>query len=125
LDVINKKYIVQEGTIPMLFYSAVVSFVCSIPGAAITWVQPTYNELFSLALLGAGSNAILFCLLTSFKYIAASALSPYRYLELIMSMVVGYVYFHEIPTVISCLGSVIIIISTLYIAKKQMKSKGV
>lgn len=123
LDVINKRYIVKEGTIPMLFYSALVSFACSIPGAVITWTAPTGYEMLTLALLGAGSNAILYCILTSFKYIAASALSPYRYLELILSIVVGYVCFSETPTFMNCVGSFIIVLSTLYIAKQQMKSK--
>ncbi len=123
LDVINKKYIVKEGMIPMLFYSAIVSFLCSIPGAAAVWISPSYTDLLILGLLGLGSNAILYCILAAFKHIGASALSPYRYLELILSLSVGYIYFNETPTLINCIGSLIIVLSTLYIAMHQAKSK--
>jgi S-adenosylmethionine uptake transporter len=120
LDVVNKKYIVQEGIIPMMFYSALVSLFCSLPGSISAWQQPSFNELFNLALLGVGSNAILFCLLTAFKYVNASALSPYRYMELIISVTVGYIYFSEIPTLVAALGSTIIVLTTMFVARQQM-----
>lgn len=121
LDIINKKHIVQEGTIPMLFYSALISFICSLPAASMVWVQPSQKELISLALLGAGGNAILYCLLNSFRHIAASSLSPYRYLELIVSISMGYFYFNEVPTFIACMGIVVVVLTTLYITNYQLK----
>jgi S-adenosylmethionine uptake transporter len=123
LDVINKRYIVQEGMIPMLFYSALVSFICSIPAASFVWNWPSGMDVIKLALLGIGSNAILYCILQAFKNIKASDLSPYRYLELILSLTIGYIYFNEIPSGIAAIGSLVIVCSTFYIAKHQSKSK--
>lgn len=123
LDVINKRYIVREGMVPMLFYSAVVSFLCSIPAAVSVWNSPSAPDIMKLALLGIGSNAILYCILEAFKNINASDLSPYRYLELILSLTIGYLYFNEIPSGIAAIGSLIIVFSTFYIARHQSKSK--
>ena len=51
----------------------------------------------------------------------ASAVAPYRYLELVLSGVFGYVIFSEIPEITMYVGAAIIIPTTFYVGYKQMK----
>jgi S-adenosylmethionine uptake transporter len=115
-DIFNKRMVKKESILTMLFYLAMGISFCGVIPTAMIWIKPTSTELFYLFCLGAGSNAILFCLLKAFSTRDISALAPYRYVELIFSSIFGFFLFHEIPPESVLLGSVIIIASTSTIA---------
>jgi S-adenosylmethionine uptake transporter len=123
LDIINKKYVTQEPMLCMLFYATLVASVLVYFPAARTWRTPTGHELLWLLALGGGSNLILYFLLRAFALSDASSLAPFRYLELLISMSVGYAFFQELPSSYSYLGAAIIIPCTLFIGYYQSLSK--
>ncbi len=122
LDIINKKFVVQETMIGMLFYSALVTTLLGIYPAYKVWVEPTTRELLFLALLGVGSNLILYFILKAFKLIEASSLSPYRYLELVFSASIGYLLFAEVPVITTLIGCTVIVPANFYIAYFNLRS---
>lgn len=122
LDVLNKKYVVKESTISMLFYSAVFTTLFGLIPAYYVWVPPTAKELLILFVLGAGANMLLYCLLKAFALIDASAVSPYRYTELFISAGFGFAFFQEIPTTSTLIGACIVVPSTMYVA--YIESRG-
>ncbi|MBY0580645.1 MAG: DMT family transporter [Rickettsiales bacterium] len=117
LDIINKKYIIKESMLSMLFYSSLVTTIISMIPLIYNWKIPTFEDLFLLLILGSGSNAILFCLLKAYKIITVSSVAPLRYLELIFSIILGNIIFHEIPKNHLLLGAAIIIPSSFYIIR--------
>ena len=125
LDIINKKFVIKESMISMLFYSAIVTTILAYPFALQHWVTPTIEELYLLCILGASANLILFFLLKAFAIVDVTALSPYRYFELIVSAIIAYIVFLEIPEESTIWGAIIIIPSTLFIiySEKQELSK--
>ena len=50
-----------------------------------------------------------------------TALAPYRYFELIVSAIIAYIVFNEIPTDETLWGALIIIPSTLFIIYSEKK----
>lgn len=123
LDILNKKFVIKESMLSMLFYSALVTTLLSIIPALIYWQTPEISDLALLFVLGAGSNFILYCLLKAFARVDASAVAPYRYLELVLSGLVGYTLFREVPGMYMLAGTLIIIPTTLYIGYGQLKLK--
>ncbi|UAT42891.1 DMT family transporter [Anaplasmataceae bacterium AB001_6] len=97
LDVINKQYLVKEPFIVTLFYSSLFTFLFSVPGTVEYWTIPVQSDLLILFLLGISANLLLFFLLKAFSLADATALSPYRYLELMFSLILGYLIFNEMP----------------------------
>jgi S-adenosylmethionine uptake transporter len=123
LDIINKKYVNHEPRLCMLFYSSLIAMVLvSIP-ATLNWRMPTLHQLVWLLVLGGGSNLILYCLLQAFSLANASALAPFRYVELLISMIVSYSFFQEMPDKYSYIGAAIIIPCTLLIGYHQSRLK--
>ena len=123
LDVINKRYVTQEPMLCMLFYSNLVAkLLLAWPGLSAGPI-PSKHALVWLLALGVSSNLILYFLLKAFTLASASSLAPFRYLEWVISMLVGYVLFQELPTARSYLGAAIIIPSTLLIVYAQRQSK--
>lgn len=121
LDILNKKYVVQESTLSMLFYSAAFTTILGFIPAYMVWVAPTSQEFLILFVLGAGANLLLYCLLRAFALIDASAVSPFRYTELFISAGFGYLFFTEIPTLSTILGACIVIPSTMFVAYQESR----
>ncbi|CAJ1415433.1 unnamed protein product [Effrenium voratum] len=121
LDIFNKKYTASETVTSMLFYgslaTAAISAVRAIPG----WVPVTGSQLGLIGCLGIGANFLLYCLLKAFKYVDASATCPYRYTEFVLSAIVGFFAFKELPSSSTLLGSCIILPSVIYTAYAETR----
>ncbi|WMT84917.1 DMT family transporter [Wolbachia endosymbiont of Listronotus oregonensis] len=122
LDILNKKLVIKESVISMLFYSALMTTVFSTPPLLFYWHMPSLLELVLLLILGINSNLILLFMLKAFTLTDATALAPYRYIELIISAIVAYVIFNELPDKSALYGTLILIPSTLFIAYSEGKA---
>ena len=121
LDIFNKKFVIKESMISMLFYSAIITAILAFPFACYYWITPTIQEIMLLFVLGISANLILFFILKAFTCADATALIPYRYLELIMSAGIAYIVFLEIPSTSTIYGALIVIPSTLFIIYSEKK----
>lgn len=119
LDIINKKYVTREPIYAMLFFSNLIAAFCMLPVAYCYWQTPTLSQLLVLGILGIGSNCILYFLLRALALSHASSLAPIKYVELVVSILFGYLFFQEWPTFNTCLGAGIIIPCTCFIAYYQ------
>ncbi|MEM6902176.1 MAG: DMT family transporter, partial [Pseudomonadota bacterium] len=55
----------------------------------------------------------------SARYAEASQTAPYRYVELILAAILGFVVFGEVPATTTYIGAVIIAGSGIYIAHRE------
>jgi S-adenosylmethionine uptake transporter len=118
LDIINKMLINDgEKTMPMLFYSNVFSalFAFFAPGVEFSIEG---NDIMLLFILGVGANLILFFIVKAFTIAKASFLAPIRYLELVISALVGSLFFSEGLSVNIVAGGLMIILASLLIDKR-------
>jgi drug/metabolite transporter (DMT)-like permease len=109
----------QETPLGMLFWFGVFAVVLSIPGALHGWQWPTPPEmlwLIAVGVLGALSQSFW---IRAFRAGEASAVAPFDYLRLIFAGVVGILLFSEWPTVWTLTGAVVIVASTVYIARRE------
>lgn len=121
LDIINKKFIVKESMLSMLFYSALVTAILALLPTISCWQTPNLQELTLLFILGASANLILFFILKAFALIDITAIAPYRYLELIISSLAAYFVFNELPEKATLYGALVLIPSTLFIIYSEKK----
>ena len=121
LDIFNKRIVIQESMISMLFYAATITALISLPFALHNWIMPTMHELVLLFILGIGGNLVLFFILKAFTYADATAMSPYRYLELLSSTIIAYIVFEEMPSESTIYGALIIVPSTFFIIYSEKR----
>lgn len=121
LDIINKKFVIKETMISMLFYSAIITALIAFPFALAEWETPSFKDLVLLFALGASANLILFFILKAFAMADATALAPYRYIELVVSAIIAYIVFKEVPSETTLLGALVVIPSTLFIIYSEKK----
>ena len=122
LDVLNKVFIGKESFWARIFYTAAITAILAAVPAALVWTAPTAMQLGLLIVLGGGANLLLFCLLKAFSLVDVSALAPYRYLELLLSILVGYIFFAEIPATSTIAGALAIVPATAFITWKEQQS---
>lgn len=122
MDIINKKFIIQESMLSMLFYPALIAAALSLITLIKYWQTPTFYELSLLFVLGASGNLILLFILKAFALTDATALAPYRYLELIISATAAYFIFNELPEQSTFYGALILIPSTLFIIYSEKRA---
>lgn len=98
----------------IVFYFCLLSSIMLIPFVVIEgFVIPDAREL--LALIGIGTFAVTAQLFmtNAYKYAPASELSIYNYVEIIFSLVWGFIIWSELPDLISLSGALLIIIAGL------------
>jgi S-adenosylmethionine uptake transporter len=113
--------VVTENTQTMLFYFAIGTTLITLVPALMVWKTPSWYQLGMLALLGIGGNLIQVCMIRAFSATDASALSPFRYVEFVFSALFGFLFFFEIPTMVTLAGAAFIIAGTAYISYYETK----
>ena len=83
------------------------------------WVKPTLNQWSLMAGIGVFACIGNLFLILSLKYADASKLAPLGYTEIIPNVIIGYYFFSELPDNWTYLGLFIIVLSGLYISKRE------
>jgi drug/metabolite transporter (DMT)-like permease len=91
----------------------------SLATISFGWVTPT--PLQAVFLVGAGiSGGIAQILLTeSYRHADMSVVAPFEYSSLLFSIVIGFIFFGDVPTVYMLVGSVIVVGSGLFIIYRE------
>lgn len=123
LDILNKKLVSQESTLSSLFYTSFFTAILALIPACITWKnQPSLVDIGLLFWLGIGANLLLFCILKAFCFIDVSATAPFRYVELVLASVLGYLFFGETLSVNTIIGAAVIIPSVILLVKSEINA---
>ena len=83
------------------------------------WVAPTLNQWSLLGAVGVFACIGHFFLILSLKYADASKLAPFSYFEIVTNIIIGYYFFSDFPDNWTFLGLFIIVISGIYIARRE------
>ena len=83
------------------------------------WVKPTLNQWSLMAGIGVFACIGHLFLILSLKYADASKLAPLGYTEIIPNVIIGYYFFNELPDNWTYFGLFIIVLSGLYISRRE------
>jgi drug/metabolite transporter (DMT)-like permease len=108
-----------ESSSTMLVMVTIWGSVLLVVPAIVLWQPPTAVE-WALA-LGLGSLATMgqYCIIRAYTAGEATAVAPFDYLRLPFSVLLGLWVFAEVPSVWTLVGALIIVGSTLYIARRE------
>ncbi len=88
------------------------------------WIKPSLNQWSLMAGIGVFACIGHLFLILSLKYADASKLAPLGYTEIIPNVLISYYFFSELPDNWTYLGLFIIILSGLYISRREyLKNK--
>jgi drug/metabolite transporter (DMT)-like permease len=109
----------RSGTI--VFYFLLTSSVISLVSVPFGWQWPT--GLQAVYLVGAGfAGGIAQVLMTeSYRHAELSVVAPFEYSSLVFSVIIGFVFFGDVPTWFMLVGGVIVVGSGLFIIYRERR----
>ena len=105
------------------FYFSLSITVLSLFTLPKGWVMPDLNDFFLLSLVGIFGGIANLWLSISYRYSEVSLVTPLKYLSLLFAIILGYFIWGEIPTFKTLLGSLLVIVSTLIIFRREIYKK--
>ena len=87
------------------------------------WVMPEIRDLFLLSLIGIFGGVANLWLSQSYKFSEVSLVTPLKYLALVFAIIFGYFIWEEIPTIKTIAGSILVIISSIIIFRREVALK--
>lgn len=103
----------------LLYWSAALGLMFTLPFAFIQWRTPTPGDLALLCLMGVLATVTQAAYIKGVQAADAAAMAPIDYTRLVFAAVVGFVAFHELPSAATVIGAAIVIASTLYITVRE------
>ena len=117
--IITRKLSTSDNPLLTLLITGMVGAVLVSLIIPFYWVKPTINQWSLMAGIGIFACIGHLFLILSLKYADASKLAPLGYTEIIPNILIGYYFFTEIPDSWTYLGLVIIVLSGLYISRRE------
>lgn len=115
----------MKGSV-IVFYFSAFSTLIVIPWIATHFVMPTPKQILLLIGAGLGAACGQFSITAAYKCAPAREISIYDYSQIIFTAILGFLFFGEIPDILSFLGYVLIIGASLFIFlyNKQHATQG-
>jgi drug/metabolite transporter (DMT)-like permease len=117
--VITKKLSTSDNSLLTLLFTGVVGLFLFSLFMPTVWINPTLNEWFMMAIIGLVASVAHLFIIISLKYADASKLAPLGYTEIITNIIISYYFFNELPDNWTYLGLFIIVLSGLYISRRE------
>ena len=86
-------------------------------------IFPTLKDLFLLSLLGILGGLANLWLTQSYKFSEVSLVTPLKYLALVFAIFFGYIFWEEIPSAKTLIGSFLVIMSSVIIFRREIYHK--
>jgi len=87
------------------------------------WIMPSFTDLFLLAMIGILGGLANLWLSQSYKFSEVSLVTPLKYLALVFAIIFGYFIWNEIPSNKTIMGSLMVVLSSLIIFRREMVLK--
>lgn len=104
-----------ESTQTIAFYTLGVSAVLMLPLMFYSYATPTFWQLAGLIGMGIASGLCQYVIVRAFYHATASEIAPMTYTKIIWAVVIGYLWFAEVPTLDVMIGTLAVMGAT-YVA---------
>jgi drug/metabolite transporter (DMT)-like permease len=110
-----------ETTSSLVFYFSITCCVFGLATLPWGWVMPTPAQLALMVTMGLLGGLGQILVTESYRHAPASVLAPFAYTSMIYSVVIGYLWFAEVPQGIVLVGAAIVIAAGLFVIWRERK----
>ena len=116
---ITRKLSSSDNPLLTLLLTGVVGAIIISFVMPFVWIKPTLNQWSMMAAIGIFACVGHLFIILSLKYADASKLAPFSYFEIVTNIIIGYYFFSDFPDKWTFLGLFIIILSGIYISRRE------
>ena len=117
--IITRKLSSSDNPLLTLLLTGVVGAIIISTMVPFVWVKPSLDQWFIMATIGIFACIGHLLLILSLKYADASKLAPLSYFEIVTNIIIGYYFFNDFPDNWTFLGLFIIVLSGIYISRRE------
>ncbi len=104
-----------DQTMGIVFWYMAMSSLVLLPTLAVWWVTPSLGQLAGLIGMGLASGLCQYVMIRPLAYARASTLAPVQYSSMVWSIVIGFLWFGDVPTPLVLLGAAIVMSASLLV----------
>jgi len=122
IELIIKVLSRTESTATQLFYLSGLMSLFALPGALFYWQMPaSLGEWSWLIAIGLIFLINIIAVFNAFKHADITVVMPFDFSGMVFTTIIAYIAFHEMIDLPTAIGSIIIVISSVYIARREAK----
>ena len=106
-----RRLVAQEKTTAIVFWFSINAALLSLVTLPFGWSVPDMTAFALLVVTGLLGGLAQVFLTSSYRYADASVVAPFDYASMILAVVIGYLVFDEVPTVMVIIGSLLIMLA--------------
>jgi len=119
---IHIRQLVQtEHTAAIVFYFSITATLLSLLTFPFGWVMPSWEIFLLLFASGIIGGVAQILVTSSYRFAAASMLAPYDYASMLFAIVIGYVWFAELPTLVMLAGAALVIAGNVLVIWRESR----
>jgi drug/metabolite transporter (DMT)-like permease len=120
LNILTRK-LAGTDEIALVSWQVASALIFGLLVAPFRWVDPSWFDFLCLMLLGIVANLAHMGVNRSLRYAAAAVVVPYQYTLIVWAMLLGYIFFGDVPKSHVVIGSIVIVSAGLYIFMREQK----
>lgn len=105
----------------IVLWQALTVTVLSLPMALPHWQQPSAAQWAGFAITGVLGSLGHYCLTRAFHTADISATQSLRFLDLVWASLLGWLVFADVPSSSTWAGALVILLSTVWIARRESR----
>ncbi|SLN21427.1 EamA-like transporter family protein [Roseivivax jejudonensis] len=114
-----RRLVADEDTAAIVFYFSLTSTLLSLLTMPFGWAWPPIEAAALLVLAGLLGGVAQIFLTAAYRFGEAGLLAPFDYAAMLVSIVIGYAVFDEVPTRAMLIGATIVIASGVAIILRE------
>lgn len=108
-----------ERSSTIVIYFSLVSTVIGLASLPFGWAPLSLEEALILATAGIAGGVAQILLTESYRHAELTTVAPFEYSSMILAIAVGFVVFHEIPTLEMLIGGTIVTAAGIFIIYRE------
>lgn len=89
------------------------------------WVVPAATDLMLMVFLGVNAAVGFYCLTKAYWIAPVSVIAPFEYTYIIWAVLFGFLIWSEVPAVTTFIGLALLIGSSLYILRRELRARNI
>lgn len=114
-----RKLVQTDQTSAIVFYFSLTASCLSLLTLPFGWVVPTWEQAALMVTAGLIGGVAQIMLTSCYRFAPASVVAPFDYVAMLFAILIGYVWFSEVPTPQMLIGASIVIAAGILIIWRE------
>jgi len=121
--ILTRKLAGTSPTLVMLLFPALVSAVILSVTLFFHWVTPDTKAALIMIVIGLIGATVHCLIILAYRYAEASQIVSLAYLQVVVTVLLGYLFFGEVPGLFTWLGIALVVASGIFIGWREARQR--